>query len=42
MTLVFIVALALFGGIDCLGDASSWQFIVLCVLAALDAAPTPR
>lgn len=37
MTIVYIILLALFGGIDQLGHASSWQFIVLVFLALCDA-----
>lgn len=33
MVLLFIIGLALFGGIDQLGNARSWQFIVLVILA---------
>jgi hypothetical protein len=37
MTILFIVCLALFGGIDQLGNASSWQFLALIILALCDA-----
>lgn len=33
MVLFYIICLALFGGIDQLGNTSSWQFVVLVVLA---------
>ena len=35
MVLIWIILLALFGGIDQLGNTHSWQFIVLVVLAVL-------
>lgn len=33
--LVYIIALALLGGIDQLGNDSSWQFVVLVVLIVI-------
>lgn len=36
MTIFFIICLALFGGIDQLGNANSWQFAILVILAIVD------
>lgn len=37
MTIFFIIGLALFSGIDQLGNTSSWQFVILVILAIVDA-----